>query len=331
LSNLKKQRRAADRGSAVSRVRKVATSDGSGWSPFISVAIALVVLLGWLTWYALGHRPLARDGTPSWSADATQIVFDAEQNGQRDILVMNADGTNVHPLTNIDASDEAAPAWSPAGTDVAYEADVDGNRDIYLINANGTHKQRLTDHPAIDQSPAWSRDGRKIVFTSDRDSKPSFDLYQMNADGSGVERLTTSGDNGAPQYSPDGMRIAFHSGRDIYVLDLATRKLHRLTNQSQTGDGLRPTWSPDGKQLAFMTARGGRMQIWVMNADGSDPRELVEMPTGSAIDPRWSPNDDRILFVHVPDDVPPAGRRSSGERALYVLDIGSGKVTRLSR
>jgi len=329
--SLKKQRRAADRGSAVSRVRKVAASDGSGWSPFISVAVAIVVLLGWLTWYALGHRPVARDGAPGWSPDGTAIVFDAEQNGRRDIVVMNSDGTNVHALSNIEGADEAAPAWSPDGSQIVYEAELDGNRDIYLLNANGTRKQRLTDDPAIDQSPAWSPDGKRIVFASDRDAKPSFDLYQMNADGSGVERLTTTGNNSAPQFAPDGMRIAFQSARDIYVLDLATRQLHRLTNQSEGGDGLRPTWSRDGRQIAFMTARLGRMQIWVMRADGSEPHALIEMPTGSAIDPRWSPKDDRVLFVHVPDEAPPPDRRTMRDRAVYVLDIGSGKVTRLSR
>lgn len=311
-------------------MRNLATSGGGGWGPVISVAVALVVLLSWLTWYALGHRPITRDGSPAWSPDGAAIVLDAEQNDRRDLVIMNADGTGVRPLSNLESADEAAPAWSSDGL-IAYEAEVDGNRDIYLVNANGSRKQRLTIHPGEDQSPAWSPDGKRIVFSSDRDSKPSFDLYLMSADGSAVERLTMTGNNRAPQFSPDGAHIAFQSGRDVYVLELATRQLRRLTAEKQSGDGMRPTWSPNGKRIAFMTARSGRMQIWVMNADGTDQREFLKMPTGSAIDPRWSPKAERLLFVHVPDEAPPIDRRTPGERAIYVLDIGSGKVTRLSR
>ena len=80
--------------------------------------MALVVLLGWLTWYALGHRPVARDGAPAWSPAGTAIVFDAEQNGRRDIVVMNSDGTNVHPLTNIEGADEFLK-WATS-TDCLY-------------------------------------------------------------------------------------------------------------------------------------------------------------------------------------------------------------------
>jgi TolB protein len=312
-------------------VRKAASSGGGGWSPFISVAVALVVLLGWLTWYVLGHRPLTRDSSPAWSPDATHIAFESEQNGRSDILVMGSDGTDVRAVASIVTADEASPAYSPDGSLIAYDAELEGNREIYVMGANGAHPVRLTNHPAIDRSPAWSPTGAKIVFMSDRDSRPAFDLYMMNTDGSGVERLTSSGNNWAPQFSPDGSRVAFHSGRDVYVLELATRQLHRLTNEQQGGDGLYPTWSWDGTRIAFMTARNGAMQIFVMHADGSDQKPLVRLPTGSAIHPRWSPKDDRILFVHVPEETPPTDRRTTGERSIYVVDVVSERVTRLSR
>jgi Tol biopolymer transport system component len=312
------------------RVRRAA-SGGGGWSPFISVTVALVVLLGWLTWYLLGHRPLSRDGEPSWSPDAVRVTYAAEQNGRRDIFAMNSDGTGVYAVANDGSADEAAPAYSPDGASIAYDADIDGNREIYVVGTNGSNRVRLTNHPARDQAPAWSPDGRKIAFVSDREAPPSFDLYLMNADGTGVERLTSSGNNRAPQFSPDGTRIAFHSNRDVYVLDLATRQLRRLTHEQQTGDGMYPTWSRDSGRIAFMTARSGSMQIFVMNADGSNQKPLVRMPTGNAIEPRWSPKDDRVLFVHVPDEAPPVDGRTSSARAIYVVDVGSEKVTRLSR
>jgi len=310
----------------------VAAEGGGGWTPVVSVGVAVVVLLGWLVWLAWGHRPVSRDGSPAWSPDGTHIAFDAETNGRRDLYVMNSDGTDVRPLTAHDGIDKSAPAYAfPDGREIAYEGDVGGNVEIFVMAADGSRTVRLTNNPAQDQSPAWSPDGRRIAFASDRDSHPLFDLYLMNADGTGVERLTTAGNNGAPRFSPDGSRLAFHSGRDVYVMDLGTRQLQRLTTETVGGDGLRPTWSPGGRQIAFMSARSGRMQIFVMNPDGSDPQPAVTVPTGSAIDPEWSPVDDRILYVHVPEDAPRLDERTSRERALYVVDITTGKLTRLSR
>jgi Tol biopolymer transport system component len=298
----------------------------------VSVGVALAVLLVWVGWFVWGHRPSPHDGSPSWSPDGLHVVFSAEENGRRDIYVMNADGTNVQLLTRDESVDQAAPTYAPPdGRRIAYEADLGGNREIFVMSADGATKVRVTDNPAQDQSPAWSPDGRKIVFASDRDARSSFDLYLMNADGTGVERLTTTGNNGAPRFSPDGGRIAFQSGREIYVLDLGTRQTHRLTTETQGGDGLGPTWSPGGRQLAFMSARNGRMQIFTMNADGSDPQRVVSLPTGSAIDPQWSPIDNRILYVDVPEDAPRLDRRTGREGALYVVDITTGRVTRLSR
>jgi TolB protein len=164
---------------------------------------------------------------------------------------------------------------------------------------------------------------------SDRASQPEFDVFQMNADGTGVERLTSVGTSWFPQFSPDGARLAFHVGRDVHVFDLATRQLSKLT--ATPADGMYPAWSPDGHRLAFMTARHGPMQIFTMNADGSDQRSLVAMPDGSAIDPRWSPDGRQIVFVYVPEVAPGAPQDVELERAIYVVDTANGKIARLSR
>jgi TolB protein len=293
--------------------------------------VALAVLLAWLTWYVLGYRPATVDGAPSWSPDGKLVVFVAERPGARDVSLMNVDGTDIRSLATNDHQNEGAPAFSPDGRQIVYDAVIDGNRDIFVMTAGGQRRVRLTADPAEDKSPAWSPDGRRIVFVSDRAARQTFDLYLMQADGSAVERLTSAGNSGAPQFSPDGGRIAFHSGRDVYVLDLATRAIARLTNEMQLGDGLFPTWAPDGKRIAFTSARNGRMQLFVMDADGRNQQPVLTMPSGSAIEPRWSPADDRILFVHVPDAAPKLDRRSGATRAIYLLDVGSGRVTRLSR
>jgi Tol biopolymer transport system component len=163
---------------------------------------------------------------------------------------------------------------------------------------------------------------------SDRVAKPEFDVYLMDADGSHQERVTTGATNWFPQFSPDGGRLAFHVGRDVNVMDLATRTLRPLT--ADPDNGMYPTWSPDGRRIAFMSWRNGATEIFTMNADGSDQRALVSMPGGSAIDPRWSPDGTRIAFVFTTateHDFSATATSSS----IWIADVATGAARPLVR
>jgi Tol biopolymer transport system component len=96
-------------------------------------------------------------------------------------------------------------------------------------------------------------------------------------------------------------------------------------------NGMYPTWSPDGQQIAFMSWRNGRTQIFTMTADGTEQKPLVTLASGSAIDPRWSPDGHHIAFVQVSEPTPESPQDSKQSRAIYTVEIASGKVTRLSR
>ena len=179
----------------------------------------------------------------------------------------------------------------------------------------------------VEAEVDWSPSGSRLAVVTMYAYTP--DIAVMNTDGSGVERLTTSGSNWFPQFAPDSRRIALHVGRDVNILDAPSKTLKQLTFDPQ--NGMYPTWSPDGLQIAFMSWRNGRTEIFTMNADGSSPKVLVSMARGSAIDPRWSPDGSKLVFVHVPEERVHDAQDAGQERVIYTVDLASGKMTRLSR
>jgi Tol biopolymer transport system component len=154
-------------------------------------------------------------GAPAWSRDGSRIAFREWPDWEPStgsILVMNSDGTDPRDIVPNDGDSwTGSPAWSTDGRialDIArYTADATQNFDIYIMNADGSGQIRLTHHPAHDEAPRWSWDDRKIAFSSNRDVRggdyrgQSTGIYVMNADGSGVTRLTNGEDYG-PSWSP---------------------------------------------------------------------------------------------------------------------------------
>lgn len=292
----------------------------------LGIAAALIGLIagGWYLWNEMGVGVPVRDGSPNWTPKG-ELVFASESNGKADIVLTDRSGGHRRYLAE-KLGDNGGPAFSPDGSLLAFHSDRDGNFEIYVAQADGSAPRAITHDPAIDQMPTWSRDGTQIVFMSNRAGGKNFDLYRMNRDGSNVERLTTAGSNWFPEYSPDGSQVALHIERDVYIMSLATKGLRRITHQN----GMHPSWKPDGTRLAFMSWRNGRSEIFTSAVDGTDPQVLVTMPTGDAIDPRWSPDGSYIAFVHVPSGTG-NGQDTNGQRIVYIVEVSSGRLTRISR
>jgi TolB protein len=224
------------------------------------------------------------DQDPELSPNGREIAFASDRDADRsvgvlerafEVYVMNEDGSDVRRLTNNPAWD-GAPAWSPNGRTIVWQSCRQGGKcSIRVMNADGSGKRDLTDNDHWNGNPIWSPDGRRIVFFSDRERdqglpvlERGLDLYVMNADGSDVRRLTTSGINVAPDWSPNGRQIVFRGGdgNEIHIMN-ADGTDQRLL-RDMTGH---PIWSPNGQEIAVGTL--------VMDADGSNARQL-DIPSG---------------------------------------------------
>jgi TolB protein len=281
----------------------------------------------WWLWTQSGAGGVVRDGSPNWAPDG-RVIFSSEQAGQEDLYLADRDGSGrVQVMTT--PGDEGGASYSVDGQRIAYHSDWEGNFEIYVRPADAENARRLTYNPATDQAPTWSRDGKQIIFVSDRDN-PNFDVYRVNADGTGdVERLTNGGSNRFPQYSPDGGQLLLQVDRDVYIMSLSTRGLRRVTYEPE--NGLYPTWSPDGLKIAFMSWRNGHSQIFTSGPDNSNPTAVVTMPNGDAISPRWSPDGKYIAFVHVPEGGVTGAQEATQQRIVYVIELASGRLSRVSR
>ena len=171
----------------------------------------------------------------------------------------------------------------------------------------------------------------KIVFAAEGVGG-SFDLFVMNADGSGLRNLTRhAGSDMSPSWSPDGRQIVFQTDRDgnqeISVMNADGSGLRNLTRNP--GPDRDPAWSPDGRQIAFYSRRDEGIGVFVMNTDGSGVRLLAQ----NGLAPAWSPDSTRLVFSkELPgnDEIAVIHRDGSGELLLTNVpqnDLMRGSVT----
>jgi Tol biopolymer transport system component len=228
---------------------------------------------------------LIEQGTPAWSPDRSEIAFAAAEDKpfNLDIYVMEADGSGVRRLTSAPSGD-ARPTWSPDGAKIAYESD-DG---VWVVNADGSDAHHLAGSSCGGGCyPSWSPDGQSIAY-----AQVGSGLFAVAADGSTTREILSGSDAYDPEWSPDGATLVYACGTHICAVDADGSGSHALTGDDPGSYEREPDWSPDGSQIVFMTDEGRdrSMGVWIMNADGSDARELEldpSIPIEIVRQPNW--------------------------------------------
>lgn len=222
-------------------------------------------------------------------------------NGWR-ISIMNADGTSRYevPLPYEQLPIVQVPQWSPDGEWLTFHGATGHNGQIYIVRPDGSGFHRVTDGSGNLVNPSFSPDGSQVAF-----HRVYGHLYTINTDGTG---LTDHGVNVShSRWSPDGRYVAYTNWgfgsypyrSDVFVYDFTTGNSAQITHHDPDQAFIWVAWSPDGTKLAVSVLDWTTVQsdIWVMNADGSDPRNLTTDWTMSSEDcSSWSPGGEYIVF-----------------------------------
>ena len=230
----------------------------------------------------------AYDGFPSWSPDGTTILFQSDRDGTLAIYAMRADGSDPIRISNTENGNY--PKWSAEGSQIAFFSNRDGITDIYSVSRDGENLRNLTGSSYVDETPSWTADASVIAFQSDRtwrqslvgdppaDQHSNFGIFTMAVGASEVTEVTGLEFNDEnPSINPQGDSIVFQryidDGLAIAVVDLNSLVSRLLTAPMDISGS--PAWSSSGSQIVFDSMRDGNFEIYVMDADGSNLRQVT--------------------------------------------------------
>ena len=264
-------------------------------------------------------------------ADDGRIAFTLEKDGEEAIYVMDGDGGNPSKLT-----EGSYPAWLPDGGSISFLYEG----DLWVTKLDGSNRQNLTlgrFRLVSYDDIAWSPDGRQVAYWGF--SAQGSGAYTTDADGRNAQLLVVEfSHDGSVSWSPYGNRIVFSAlrplpapftghGSDIFVMNANGRNRLNLT-ADPTSRNVSPSWSPDGVKIAYVASPDpfrwwAPHNIYVMNADGTDPVRLTEEGRWVYEEhPSWSPDSGRIAFVKQTPD---------GHHDIFTMNADGSNLTNLTQ
>ena len=260
----------------------------------------------------------------TWTSDSPQIASVGE------------DGTVAGAAYGHAKVTATAPGGKTATADVYVVGEIivassrsapntPGKFQLYAIErSNLAQLTKLTPDTSSASDPAFSPDGSRIAFVSQRDGNA--EIYVMNADGTGSARITNDPQpDGRPAFAPDGQSLVFHSARtagkqQIWAVNLDGTALTQLTRDSVNAS---PTVSPDGQTIAYVSTRNKDADIWLMARDGSNQRQFTRSPQQRESEPHFLRDGTLVYLVE---------RRENNRTVQQVMraDLGTGATTALT-
>ena len=232
------------------------------------------------------------DADPAFSRDGGKIAFSSLRdsgNSDEEIYVMNTDGSSQTRLTNSPGTD-AHPAFSADGTQIVFYSERSGHPGIWVMNVDGSNPIELMDGFAGTE-PEFSPDGTKILFCGTESSRTDYEIWIMNADGTGRENLSKESDTDdvSPSFSRDGTKIIYFrephgAPADIYQMNSDGSNKVPLTNNN--GMDRQPSYSVDATRFVFVSLINGDPEIYSMLIDGANRINLTNRQ-GSDLVPVW--------------------------------------------
>jgi TolB protein len=206
-------------------------------------------------------------------------------------------------------------------TRIAYVSTSGGRfKEVHVSHLDGSEKYQVTNNRTINLSPAWTPDGKSILYTSYKDRNPSLYLFELYS-GKDVRFSSRTGLNLGGKWSPDGQTVAVSLERggntDLYLLDRSGNVVRRLTEDP--GIDVSPAWSPDGRQLVFVSDRSGSPQLYILEVSSGRTRRLT-YTGGYNTSPDWSPKGDKIAYIS----------RVGGRFSVFSIGTDGGEPLRLT-
>ena len=252
---------------------------------------------------------VAEGAYPAWHPDGQSISFLYEG----DLWLTDLNGSTRQNITNgrVSLNSCVPTSWSPDGRQIAYWGNSDQGIGVYAIDVNGRNDQIVSAGWTRDGRVSWSPDGRNLAYSEMLKLDPPFDrfgsdIFAVNANGSNRVNLTV---NPAPfnisaSWSPDGKKIAYVASpkpflwlppHNIHVMNADGTNPTMLTEEGRWVYEWNPTWSPDSRRIAFAKQTpDGFKDIFSMNADGSDLRNLTQTHRVVEEYPAWSPGAQAV-------------------------------------
>ncbi len=256
-----------------------------------------------------------------WSKDGSKIYYEALRN----IFAIDLASKQDNKVTSFDYSSSRVRGFSisPDQTYIAYDDIQQGQPDIWAMPMNGGNPIRITNDPAQDRNPVWLSDGRRIIYSSDRNGV--LQIFMASVDGrTPVQIISGDADRWISDISSDGQKVLFSGAAeeaDIWRVNTTSGEEFAIT--SDVGVELWPDASPNG-MLAFQSVKdmgAGRRffncEIKSKSLAGSDEQSKI---ISNGFDPAWSPDGNTLAFLRLSDD----------RVDLWTLSVAGGSEKRLT-